>query len=58
MKKICTKSEQNAQMSIVFGLKICNSLKYLIVNSNIYKNEITSSVQYNFTALMILYMEK
>lgn len=45
MNKICTKSEQNAQMSIVFRLKICNSLKYLIVNNIIYKNEITSNVQ-------------
>lgn len=31
-------------MSIILGLKNMNSLKYLIVNNNIHKDELTSSV--------------
>lgn len=42
-------------MSIILGLKTMNSLKYLIVNNNIHKDELTSSVTVHFTAVIILY---
>ena len=53
MNKTCTKKLTKYTKSIIFGLKICNFPKYLIVNNNIHKDEIMSSIQYNVTISMI-----
>ena len=56
MNKTRTKNGQNAHVFHCGGYIFCNSLRQVIVK-NVQKDEITSSVQYNLTAL-ITYVRK